>query len=104
MAHCELCKPVLSCCGAEASKHHEHSWERFNKKGVNWFCSNCDADHPRVLRPGLAGRFARCLYCGNTIASDGEAQKLVMYADIPFFEHVPGSNMDRFYCLCRGTD
>ncbi len=96
---CQECKVVLSCCGA-GRKSYEHSWDRYNLKKVNWFCSNCDADFPKQNRPELQGRKATC-YCGKTIDSSIPAPG---FHDIPFFEHRPNNSTDSFYCGHDGWD
>lgn len=96
-----ICVAVLTCCGANVAKHHQHSWERYHKTGVGWFCSACDADNPAVIRPGLTGRQARCT-CGHLAPSSGDISS--NYVDLPFFQHLPQNEYDSWYDGCRGWD
>src|SRR4029077_7656227 len=95
------CTPILSC-GHDATKHFKHSWEHFHKGSHSpWYCEVCGSDSPIKFRPGLAGRQAKCTYCGALAASDGEQGK---YCDLPFFQHRPERERDSYYCGCRGWD
>ena len=52
------------------------------------------ADEPADI-PTLTGRMASCAYCGSSRPSD---------LTLPFFEHAPAHEGDKFYCGCRGWD
>lgn len=45
--------------------------------------------------PDLTGRVAQCRYCGGERPSSIE---------LPFFEHRPGEERDRYYSGCMGWD
>ncbi len=43
--------------------------------------------------PDLSGRIARCPDCGNEEISG---------MNLPFFDHSPKAEKDRYYCGCKG--
>ena len=51
--------------------------------------------------PELAGRKAKCRYCGrwmDVCGSNGE------FAGLPFFKHESDMEYDTYYCGCMGWD
>lgn len=48
-----------------------------------------------VEMPDLSRRVAVCDSCGKESPSNGR---------LPFFQHKPGEEKDRYYCGCRGWD
>ena len=55
-------------------------------------------------KPGIIieGRVAECTYCKKMLVS--EEPPADGLGGLPFFEHTPEYDTDRFYCGCRGWD
>lgn len=51
------------------------------------------AEEIAEYQPDLKNREAKCMDCGKKVNSE---------LNLPFFEHKPESEYDRFYCGCRG--
>lgn len=69
-------------------------------KDGNPCCVICAGSTPDAFivednQPNLAGRKARCLYCGSLKDSS---------PDLPFFEYRPDRKFDGFYDGCKGWD
>ena len=67
-------------------------------KDGNPCCAICAGSTPDAFivednQPNLAGRKARCLYCGSLKDSS---------PDLPFFEYRPDRKFDGYYCGCKG--
>lgn len=78
--------PMMKCgCAAQAVDQHK------NPVCIVHDCKEIASDL------NLAGRIARCAYCGETRSSpDREC--------LAFFRHRPDRKFDEFYCGCRGWD
>lgn len=58
-------------------------------------CAICGCTKIASSQPNLTGRMAKCAECTNTTESS---------TSLPFFEHKPTQEHDRYYCGCWGWD
>lgn len=78
---------ILMKCG--------HVAQGFNAETKEPYCVICDCSEIQEEIPNLDGRIARCSYCGNTTKSQ---------YTLPFFEHQPDKEYDKYYDGCFGWD
>lgn len=81
---------------------HTSSGTYTDKEGVKRVvCISCvgireGAEEIETELPNLEGRIAKCCYgCGSSAESK---------IRLPFFEHLPDNETDRYYCGCYGWD
>jgi hypothetical protein len=63
------------------------------------YCAICDCSVAMAAAPDLSHRKALCLYHGSKCHSEAESSE-----SLAFFEHLPDSEDDRYYCGCWGWD
>ena len=59
------------------------------------YCVICMCGETAEEEPNLEGRQASCIYCSKKEKSS---------LSLPFFEHQPTKEFDKYYCGCEGWD
>lgn len=91
-----MAEPKLMKCGHTATGTYTD--KNGNEQPCCVSCSGIVAGANEVAEqePDLTGRIAKCNYgCGSQSASS---------LRLPFFEHKPNLETDRYYCGCYGWD
>ena len=60
---------------------------------------DAEIEVPEGERPDLTGRTAECTQCKNRPSNTSPSK-----FSLPFFEHRPNYDTDRYYCGCWGWD